>query len=312
MEFELTPEITGEIIFAMEDQTGHFLYDSEACRCVAAASAFPDGLPSPGDSDPGDDRYYQIPVWDSVSGFRMMDRFIAQLRNPVAREELRSALSSGRGVFRSFKNILKSRPEIERLWLQFKEREMREIVRQWHESLREYWGLGNIGMEPEETGDIVGQDFTFRRYEEDDEASLETLFDSVSREIALGMSPELSDAIDELRARLSNADAENECVFVAESAEGELVGAAVSAPLPAGSFLTVQLSSIAVYPEYRGLGIGKELLERTIGWWADRGYRWMLFAAPVVPRSFLPVLERSGFTGKGHVSVLDLADTQYH
>jgi len=126
MEFDLTPEITDEIIFAMEDQTGHFLYDSAECRCVSVRE----------ESDEDDDRYFAIPVWDSVSGFRMMDRFAAQLRNPVVREELRSALSAGHGVFRNFKNILRGHPEVERLWYQFKERELRRIVFDWYNSLR--------------------------------------------------------------------------------------------------------------------------------------------------------------------------------
>jgi len=161
MEFELTSEITDEIIFAMEDQTGRYLYDTVESRCVTGRQGADNrkgaGLPSaaPGSAngsigldDDEDDRYYSIPPWDSVSGFRMMDRFVAQLRNPLVREELRDALSAGQGVFRNFKNILKGHPEVERLWYQYKEREMRSIVLDWYNSLRDYWGLERIGAEP--------------------------------------------------------------------------------------------------------------------------------------------------------------------
>ncbi len=304
MEFDLTPEITDEVIFAMEDQTGHFLYDSSECRCVATV-----------ERDDDDDRYYAIPVWDSISGFRMMDRFVAQLRNPVVREELRSALAAGHGVFRNFKNILKSHPEVERLWYQFKEREMRNIVRDWYNGLRDFWGLDRIGAEPEETGEIVSQDFTFRLFSGADEQDLVILLDSMEAELSDAFSGGLAESISDLwdRIRFDDPDSNGvECVFVAESGEGDIVGCAISSPLPSNSVLSVHLTVISVYPEFRGLGIGKELLARTIDYWSKKGYRWLLFTSPVVPQVFFPVLHRAGFVEKGHVSVLDLPAADCH
>ncbi len=304
MEFELTPEITDEVIFAMEDQTGHFLYDSAECRCVASI-----------ERDDDDDRYYAIPVWDSISGFRMMDRFVAQLRNPVVREELRTALAAGHGVFRNFKNILKSHPEIERLWYQFKEREMRNIVLEWYNSLRDFWGLDRIGSEPEETGEIVSQDFTFRPYTDADGEDLDVLLDSVEGEIALALPGGLSEAVTELWDRIRGDEAGSsdvEYVCLAESGAGDIVGCAISSPLPAGSVHSAQLTMIAVYPEFRGLGIGKELLSRSIEFWSKKGFRWLLFTGPVIPGVFFPILHRTGFVEKGHVSVLDLPTADCH
>ena len=305
MEFELTPELTDEIIFAMEDHTAPFLFDSVETRCVATrervASVTED-----------DDRYYAIPLWDSVSGFRMMERFVAQLRNPIVREELRSALSSGHGVFRKFKDILKEHGEIGRQWVLFKEREMRLIVLEWYNSLRDFWGLERVGAEPEETEEIVSQDFGFRDLEADDEDDFEVLMASIEREIAAEMPLELSGAVEELALRARGDAVEDERVFIAETTEGEIVGATVSAPIPEDSFLTAQLSVIAVYPEFRGLGLGKELLSRTIAYWRSRGYRWLLFTSPTVPRAFLPALHRAGFVERGHVSVLDLAGIHCH
>ena len=309
MEFELTHEISDEIIFAMEDQTGHFLYDSAECRCVASRELSSGAKKAEFDDE---DRYYAIPVWDSVSGFRMMERFVAQLRNPVVREELRAALSSGHGVFRNFKNILKEHAEIERLWYLFKEREMKNIVLEWYNSLRDFWGLERIGAEPEETDELVSHDFQFRAYAAEDENQLEILLSSIDREIAEGIPAELFDALVELTERMRNDDVDAECVILTESAEGEIVGAAISAPLPAESFLCAQLSVIAVFPEFRGLGIGKELLSRTIEYWEGKGYRWLLFTSPIGPQVFFPVLHRSGFIEKGHVSVLDLSGAHCH
>ncbi|HKL86312.1 MAG TPA: GNAT family N-acetyltransferase [Treponemataceae bacterium] len=309
MEFDLTPEIVDEIIFAMEDQSGHFLYDSVECRCVSSRDNGPIT-----DNDEDDDRFYAIPVWDSVSGFRMMDRFAAQLRNPIVREDLRSALSAGQGVFRNFKNILKNHTEIERLWYQFKEREFRNIVYEWYNNLRDFWGLERIGLEPEETGEIVSHDFHFREYEMEDESQLDTLLSAVEREIMAEMPPELAGAIEDLWNRLNGfvEEDENSCILIAESPKGEIIGAAISAPIPEGSFLSAQLIKILVYPEFRGLGIGKELLARTVTYWTEKKYRWLLFTTPVYPLVFDPVLLRSGFSRKGQVSVLDLSDSDYH
>ncbi|HNY17854.1 MAG TPA: UPF0158 family protein [Treponemataceae bacterium] len=305
MEFELTQELTDEIIFAMEDQTGRFLFDSAETRCVASREKA---------SGEDEDRYYAIPLWDSVSGFRMMERFVAQLRNPIVREELRDALSSGHGVFRKFKDILKAHPEIERQWFLFKEREMRLLVLDWYNSLRDFWGLERVGAEPEETEEIVSQDFAFRDLEADDVDDVETLVSSVEREVSSQMPLELSGAVEELSYRVRG---DGECddlerAIVAESADGDIVGTAVSAPIPEDSFLTAQLTVIAVYPEFRGLGIGKELLSRTVEYWRSRGYRWLLFTSPTVPEAFLPALHRAGFTERGHVSVLDLAGNGCH
>lgn len=311
MEFELTPEITDEIIFAMEDQTGHFLFDSVDNRCIPDHDKPQSAAESVFDDD--NDRCYSIPPWDSLCGFRMMERFTAQLRNPVVRESLRSALSSGRGVFRNFKNILKEHPEVERLWFKFKEREMRNIVLDWYNGLRDFWGLERIGMDFEETGDIVSQDFLFRLSGSEDDPQVSSLLASAAQELFAEPSGDLSGAAHELWHRIAGfRGVDGECVMVAESMEGDIVGAAVSIPIPEGGLRVSQLVAIAVYPEFRGLGIGKELLSRTIGHWTQRGFRWLLFSAPFMPDIFVPVLRRSGFIDKGHVSVLDLSGSACH
>lgn len=118
--------------------------------------------------------------------------------------------------------------------------------------------------------------------------------------------------MNELWFRLRDSLAEDEYVLLAESGEGDFAGAVVSAPVPDGSFLSVQLSLLGVYPEFRGMGIGKELLNRTIAHWISRGYRWLVFTCPVIPDPFRPVLARSGFVNQGLFPVLDLSDIRYH
>lgn len=308
MEFELTPEITDEVIFSMEDQSGHFLFDSAESRCV----------PYEGEADAqggtffedDSDRYYSIPVWDSINGFRMMDRFVSQLRNPLMREELRVALSSGHGVFRNFKNILRENSEIERMWYRFKEREMRAIVLDWYNSLRDFWGLERIGMEPEETEDIISQDFTFRFFEGEECGTLNELLEACRQEVYRELPPGLAEALEVLYARIRAAETlEGQTVLAVESMDNDPVALAVSAPLPESGILCAQICVLYVHPSYRGMGIGKELLSRTIAHWAGRGFRWLVFAVSPVPSAFFPALKRAGFEDKGHVSVLDLSES---
>ncbi len=301
MEFEMTGELMDEIIFAMEDQTGLHMFDSQELRCIPATDQAAD-----------ESRFYSIPQWDSVSGFRMMERFVAQLRNPVVREELRLALSSGHGVFRNFKNCLKNAPEVEKLWFQFKDRQMKNAVSDWYNSLRDYWGIERIGLEPEDTGDILQNDFVFRVFDDEDTSLIDGLVGSLDREIAEDLPVMLSDAVFELCNRIRSYRAEDDLIIVAENAEGELSGLTVSCPLPDDSLLSAHITFIGVYPEYRGLGLGRELLSRTIRHWTEKGFRWLLFTNPVIPDLFLPVLDRFGFVSMGHMRALDLSKSVSH
>jgi GNAT superfamily N-acetyltransferase len=311
MEFELTPEIVDEVVFSMEDQTGRFIFDSSEVRCVPAGSQ--QGAVG-AVFDSSDDRYYSIPSWDSVSGFRMMERFVAQLRNPIAREELRAALAMGQGVFRNFKDILKVNPEIERQWYRFKERSMRAIVLSWYNDLRDYWGLSRVGDEPEETEDIVAEDFTFRAAEGRDEASVRALCEEAELSITEGLSGDLALVVSSLhRGQVAHGvSSASRLVLLAESPEEDAAACAVSCPSGEEGSRAVLLCALAVSPAYRGMGLGKELLDRTARHWARAGFRYLLISSPVVPPHFTQALQRRSFTQLGHVSVLDLSSAEHH
>ena len=155
MQFQLSPEITDQIIFAMENQTEKTVFDTEAKETLKESL-----LEKPVDSE----RYVDIPEWNSFSGFQLMEKFVAGLRNPGYRNALRSALSQGRGVFRKFKDVLKENKEIERLWYAFKEKEMKRLVKEWYISLNELWSCEDLDFDLEfleETEDIIIEDFLF-------------------------------------------------------------------------------------------------------------------------------------------------------
>ena len=158
--FELTETLADDIIFAMEDQSSESLVDSQHGVVV---NAYND------DCDREDEgRYYSVPQWTSEDGFNLMEEFTSDLHVPQAREALLSALHSGRGVFRNFKSVLKSYPEVEKKWFAFKNKEMRRCVNDWYNGLRESWGLEKLNQTVEETADLLHDDFLFREYRPSD------------------------------------------------------------------------------------------------------------------------------------------------
>ena len=267
MQFELTDALADQILFAMEDQNGEYVLDVRT-GVVADVS----DLAEPG----GADSVYPLPEWGSADGFRLMEGFAASLRNPIVRTELTRALEKGRGVFRAFKDVLSSRPEIERLWFAYKEKQMRQEIVDWYNALREEWGLARIGDEPEDTEDLVLEDFKFRPAEPGDEGAL--------RELRLICHPGAAEPQDVLAAEGATA-------LVAETARGEIAGAAVSARLGGAE----KIVGLDVLPDFRGLGIGEELLARLIETVLPRGAAALLLDLPASADSFSRVLYRDGF-----------------
>jgi GNAT superfamily N-acetyltransferase len=164
MQFELTDAIIDEILFAMEDQNGDFLFDT---REGVVVDQNDDGEEALEDTDDME-RYVSLPEWDSSAGFSLMQGFAASVKNPVLQVELNKALNRGRGVFRAFKDCLASHSEVEKLWYAYKEKAMHDIIVAWYNALRVEWGLEKIGPEPEETDDLILEDFKFRKTAEGD------------------------------------------------------------------------------------------------------------------------------------------------
>ena len=179
MEFPLTEERINQIIFAMEDQRHRFLVHRRTGELVREdeLAARPGLKPSDSGAPQAaekaeseeqetavldgkrDDPYVPIPSWEPMDGFHLMERFVLKLRNPIFTEMLREALSSGKGVFRKFKDIVKKNREMEHLWFTFKEREMRQAVQEWYEGERELAGLQRLAREPEPPEELLAGDF---------------------------------------------------------------------------------------------------------------------------------------------------------
>lgn len=273
MDFSLDNELIEQIIFAMEDQQHSYYIHRHSGELVLEGDIEED------EGQEGmEDPFVPIPDWQPVHGFLLMEKFMARLRDPLLREQLRDALASGRGVFRKFKDILKTSRGAEHVWFTFKERELRQVVRQWYNDQRELVGLERLDEEPEEIDsleDLLGSDFAIlpgqERHVEAVRKLDETAFaagfpDADARRVA--------DFWRESRASLPEPGSEESLVFVAETPEQDFAGfiwaVEQSDPLVSGRIL--QVYQLAVVQRYQGMGLGTMLLKRIIAEARDRGY----------------------------------------
>ncbi len=309
MQFELTPEVIDQIIFAMENQESGFSFDTQSSTVIQDLA-----LP---EEDP--ERYVAIPDWGSADGFHLMEKFVVSLRNPIAREKLRSALASGKGVFRSFKNALKEQEGIEKLWFSFKDRELKHRVTEWYNDLCEAWGWERIAPEPEEdeTGELVLSDF---------EVGLATgerldLVRNLDREAYIEAFAGLPRVVVEERFRLSRSGldpaGERSVVLGALTPGKDLAGFVWAVEelydsdlrresRSSGHLRLLRVIQLYVLSEYRGLGIAKALIGHLCGIAAERGAWSLSIDLSGSGEVLLNHLEAMGFTVASRSLALDV------
>jgi GNAT superfamily N-acetyltransferase len=327
MQFELTEALIDEILFSMEDQNGEFLLDTRENMVIADGDEKIDW-----DEDAAEGRCISLPEWESSEGFRLMERFTAACKNTVVRDKLTIALDRGKGVFRAFKDALTEHPEAEQLWFAFKEREMRQVIVSWYNALREEWGLERIGTEPEETGDLVLEDFRFRDASEEDRLLAEKLHLQYREELYASFkkserdswdskespesqdswdskeSPESPDSPDPKRhgpAKIPSEETVRD--FIRECTEDWIFPGSrtIVAETMAGDFAAyitaliqgeaLRVAALEVRPEYRGLGIGETLLTRLLEQAGPEISR-ILMDLPSEAEEFSRVLLRNAFS----------------
>jgi len=297
MQFELTDALIDDILFAMEDQMGEFMLDTLEGVVVGGIDGlgFMDENTDNNDEGTGP-RYISLPDWDSSDGFRLMEHFAAGLRNPIVREELTSALACGKGVFRAFKDVLTRYPETEKLWFTQKDNEMKIEIIRWYNGLREEWGIEKIGIEPEDTGDLVLEDFRFRHLRQEDIFQTEELhrqcleeFRGLLLEGALGFS--LDGILKEAQSLRTTQEPHFTDGMVAESRDGEMV-AYISGKKADAVFY---IQNLEVKAEFRGLGIGETLLVKFLESLDQTDIDQVLLDLPSGMDGFSRVLHRESF-----------------
>ncbi|MBQ7159974.1 MAG: GNAT family N-acetyltransferase, partial [Treponema sp.] len=212
---------------------------------------------------------------------------------------------AGRGVFRNFKNVIKLYPEVERKWHFYKERQMHLRLMDWYNALRESWGLETLPEEPEEYEDLVEEDFDFRLYNpaQDKDCVVQGV-DAISREFEKSTEGELGKAFAALwNLRYAHED-ESEEGFVCRTLTDDFAGCLLISPVPSCAKETVQLTSLFVKQNYRGLGIARTLVSFCMTHVRERGIRWFIITR--IPQILEPMLVRFGFEKTDFGFVADL------
>ena len=238
-----------KIAFAMEDQKERYAVDVDTGELVPLSAHT---------GPPFEDRYVQLPRWGSAEGFHLMESFVTSLDNPVYRAELAKALTMGKGVFRAFKDALKS-AKIEKLWFDYKERRLRGVIVSWYNSNREARGLAKLPAEPEETEELVMSDFSFTWEAKEHAEDVLHLDRDAFFELFPGESPErLQERYAKKRSGVPPLGAKETPILIAETPDGELAGFV-------WGFLeghSVRIIQMAIVPSLRGVGLGEAILKQ--------------------------------------------------
>lgn len=92
---------------------------------------------------------------------------------------------------------------------------------------------------------------------------------------------------------------------MAETIGGDFAGCIEATLYPSYVKETVLLTSFFVLEQYRGLGIGKKLLEQGVLQLQEKGIRWIILADLVIPVFLQTCLTRVGFVSSGGGYILD-------
>lgn len=306
MAFELTKSIIDDIIFSMEDQNADFVFDAKNLCAVPLDSLeeFEDG-----DAEENEN-LYPLPAWSSDDGFEIMEKFAETVRVPKVRNELQQVLANGRGVFRNFKNVLKQYPHIEKRFHAFKESEMRAIVVEWYNSLRESWGLEKLNQDFEEYNELTQEDFEFHPYNhQKDNDCIVNEAKIIAEEIKSEFGGNTAKAIAHFWLRKFNYEPHSDIDgIICRTLSEEFAGCILFSNCESFAEKVVALTAVFVNQNYRGLGITRELFSRGISYLKEQGIQSFIIVDSVLPDYLEPLLARCGFEKKGSAYILELTD----
>lgn len=315
--FDLPDELVRQIIFAMENQDNRYVIDTELGVLVRVDTLPPEELPDPeGEELELENRYQLLPEWTSADGFQLMERFLGELHNPVARNSLQEILLSGKRVFRRFKDTIREYPEVEKRYYRFKYLEMRRLVWEWYSRLRELAGMDalEIGAD-QELDDLVLTEITVAPLVPSPEGTpVETILE-VDRIAFTEAHPHLPapvrDHLYRLRCRDGAADpaGPGAMLYGAHNPLEELCGflwahrEALPAPEDAQKpdSVLVEILQVYVYPEYRGLGIAVSLLERLLQDTKEQGVQHVLSRLPGTEPPLVALMRAAEFRDIGRL-----------
>ncbi len=292
MTFDLSEELIDSIISAMENQEMFFVVEAASGSLIT----IPDS--KEGVVIPDDENFYSLPEWNSADGYALREDFVNSLHTPLAHDELQAVLHSGRGVFKSFRNVLKSYPDVDKRWHIFKHKCMSIRINEWYNSLREIWGLEKLEQLPESEESLIYDDFSFQEYDPAVFGSI--VLNNISADFygdENDMPEEVMRAIFEMwQNQFYKFDAAGQFGYVCQSYSEDFAGVITVSPITEKRKQTVVITSLFVSEQFRGLGICSELLSKCISELQSNGVKWIIIPNIFAPDIIQPLLTRTGFT----------------
>lgn len=298
---QLSDEFMYQLIFCMEDQANSYVLDLADGTLIQK-----EDLTEADRKD--DERFLDLPQWRPADGFRVMEKFVASLRNPIYRQQLHDALARGKRVFREFKNVLKQEPAIERLWFYFKEKEIKKVVYAWYEQLTEVLYLKALGEPEENMTELILSDFIVsydqsrwtKQIHEVGKTRLKVEFSSLGYPLSKLLAQEYEDSWDEFGSDWL-------MVFI-ESPSGDFAGFIGAQPiLVDGTALVYSVKHLYVEPRFRGLGIFKLLADTLCDRAEEAGAERIVMEVSGKASVLASTLVHRGFSLIGERFALDLA-----
>ena len=287
MTFTLTDSLVNQIQSALENQEKTFLVDAEHNALIPKTEGFA------GD----DEKYYDLPGWDSADGFKLREDFVSSLNSPIAHERLAEVLHSGRGVFKNFRIVLRDYPEVEKKWHLYKNTKMLEYINGWYNSLREVWGLEKLDYVPESDDSLIHDDFTFTAYDSTfDKKALLLEVNAALKERNGNLPEELLQAIYDIwLGQFEASEGRKQTGFVCRSFSNDFAGCITASCVSDRQEKVMVLTGLFVPASFRGLGIGTELISMCLSELKKLGKNWLILPKTFIPDFLEPLLLRTGF-----------------
>jgi ribosomal protein S18 acetylase RimI-like enzyme len=284
--FELTEKTVEQIVFAMEDQEQVSVVDLESGEVLDAEGRSGDG-------------FSNAPTWSSREGFKLMEDFLASVRQPSARRELSAALSRGRGVFKAFKTVLAEHEELERAFRDFKIRAMRRTIAEWYDDLREAKGLERLGPEPEDTAELLSSDLDILILSLDEAKRFIDALLCEAEDESVENLPGPVAAFEMERLKADIAAAKDAMCAVAGDGEGGALGVALGLRSVASDRGFGRIVFLMVKREFRRMGLGAALLGALTKAFQAEGMSLVLLDSPFLPSELGKSLATLGFSTYG-------------
>lgn len=293
MTFELSDSLKTALLNALENQEKSFVIDAEKGTLIESDS-------QEVQSCVDEDKIYSIPEWTSEDGFRLRQGFAESVHSPLVHDELMEVLHSGRGVFRNFRNVLKTYPEADKLWHRYKNRKLLEFISDWYNSLRDVWGLEKLDQMPESDETLVHDDFTFEKYDPAFNKEIQQNLRSILNGSNNDLPADVCSALQKLWQNRFEEDCENQNSnptegFICRSLSDDFAGCILVKPVCDDRKNVIFITNFFVSERFRGLGIGTELISMCVSALKTNEEKWLIMPNIIIPEIIKPLLIRTGF-----------------